>query len=69
MKTPSNLFALTKSEQRVVVIIMIVLLTGTVTKYYLNQQSHLALPATAPSGATPSSPLLEEEQAAPDEAR
>jgi hypothetical protein len=63
MNTPQHIFALTKNEQRVVIVIMIALLAGSVTKRYRDLHSHLPLPAatTAPS------PLpSDEDQPAPD---
>ena len=63
MNTPQHIFALTKNEQRVVIVIVIALLAGTVTKRYRDVHSHLPLPAatTAPSPA-----LSDEDQTAPD---
>jgi hypothetical protein len=63
MNTPQHIFALTKNEQRVVIVIMIVLLAGSVTKRYHDLHSHLPLPAAT---TAPSPPLSDEDQTAPD---
>jgi hypothetical protein len=63
MSTPQHIFALTKNEQRVVIVIMILLLAGTVTKRYRDVHSHLPLP---PATTAPSPPLSDEDQTAPD---
>jgi hypothetical protein len=63
MNTPQHIFALTKNEQRVMIVIMIALLAGSVTKRYRDLHSHLPLPATT---TAPSPPLSDEDQPAPD---
>jgi hypothetical protein len=63
MNTPQHIFALTKNEQRVVIVIMIALLAGSVTKHYHDLHSHLPLPAAS---TAPSPPLSDDDQTAPD---
>jgi hypothetical protein len=68
MKMPQHIFALTRSEQRVVIIIMVCLLLGAMGKRYYDGRSRPLAPPT--SSATPLSPAADEEPApAPDEAR
>ena len=67
MKMAQHIFALTRSEQRVVMIIMICLLLGAVGKRYYDGRVQSALPPS--SGAPVVSPAPDEEPAAPDEAR
>ncbi len=69
MKTPSHLLALTKNEQRVVIIIMIALLAGAAARFYRQGQAHLSQPATSPVPAARSLPSTDEDQASSDEAR
>jgi hypothetical protein len=62
MKLPQHIFALTRGEQRVVIIIMIGLLLGAVGKRYYDGRTH---PAASPSShAAPSPPSTGEESAA-----
>jgi hypothetical protein len=63
MDTPQHIFALTKNEQRVVIVIMIALVAGTVTKRYRDINSRPPLPAVT---ASPSAPIPDEDQTAPD---
>jgi hypothetical protein len=68
MKMSQHIFALTRSEQRVVIIIMICLLLGAVGKRYYDGRFHPA--AAGPTSSTaPAVPAADEEPAAPDEAR
>ena len=60
MKTGQHIFALTKNEQRVVILIMIVLLAGTVAKRYRDRAYQVASPV-APAGTAAPSPSLSEE--------
>jgi len=47
MKTPQHIFALTKSEQRVVILILLALLAGAIAMHYREKQSHISNPARA----------------------
>ena len=67
MKMPQHLFALTRSEQRVVIIIILCLLLGAVGKRYYEGRFHGVAPAS--TSATPAAPAADEEPAAPDEPR
>jgi hypothetical protein len=62
MKTAPHTFVLTRSEQRVVILIMLVLLAGTAVKLYRDHESS-RLPLLSPSSAiaTPSPPTPEED--------
>lgn len=68
MDTPprQHLFALTKSEQRVIVLVMIALLALALARFYQGLSHHPAL--SPPGAATPVSSPAEEEPAT-DEAR
>jgi len=69
MKTPQHIFALTKSEQRVVILILLALLVGAITMHYREKQSHISTPA-ADHAATPvSTTPATDEQATPDDER
>jgi hypothetical protein len=48
MKTPQHIFVLTKSEQRVVILILLALLAGTIAMHYREKHSHISTPAAAP---------------------
>jgi hypothetical protein len=63
MDTPQHIFALTKNEQRIVIVIMIALVAGTVAKSYRDIHSRPPLPAVTTS---PSAPIPDEDQTAPD---
>jgi hypothetical protein len=67
MKMPQHIFALTRSEQRVVIIIMICLLAGAVAKRYYDGRMQPAAPVS--SSAAPIRPAADEEPTASDEAR
>ena len=61
METPQHIFALTKSEQRVVILIMIALLAAAAAKQY---HDRLLRPAVQrPSTAAPAASPLDEESA------
>jgi lipopolysaccharide export system protein LptC len=63
MKTEQHIFALTKSEQRVVVLILLVLLAITIARHYREKQSHISTPVSAttqPSESPSSSPIEED---------
>jgi hypothetical protein len=61
MKEGRHIFALTKNEQRVVILIMIVLLAGTAAKRYRDRESHRLPPASPPATAAPSPSVSEED--------
>jgi hypothetical protein len=67
MKTPQHIFALTKSEQRVVILILLALLAGTIAKHYREKQSHISTPAADHPAATVSTTPAAHEQATPDD--
>jgi hypothetical protein len=48
-KTPQHIFALTKGEQRVVILILLALLAGAVAMRYRETRSHVTTPALAPA--------------------
>jgi hypothetical protein len=63
MKTPQHIFALTKNEQRVVILILLVLLAVTIARHYREKQSHISTPvssAAQPSRSPSSSPIEED---------
>jgi len=63
MKTEHHIFALTKSEQRVVILILLVLLAVTIARHYREKQSHISTPVSAttrPSESPTSSPIEED---------
>jgi len=64
MKMPQHIFALTKSEQRVIILILLALLATAVAKHFRETRSHGAtLPsATAEPSVRPESSPLEDEQ-------
>ena len=66
MKTPQHIFALTKSEQRVVILILLALLAGTIAIHYREKQSHISTPAADHAAATVSTTPAHE-QATPDD--
>jgi hypothetical protein len=49
MKTPQHIFALTKGEQRVVILILLALLAVAVAMHYRERRSHITTPASAPA--------------------
>jgi hypothetical protein len=67
MKMAQHVFALTGSEQRVVIIIMLCLLLGAVGKRYYDGRSQVVAPAS--TSATPPAPTADEEPAPSDEPR
>jgi hypothetical protein len=52
MKLPQHIFALTKNEQRVIILILLALLACAVAKHYWEARSHVS---TAPSASAESS--------------
>jgi hypothetical protein len=64
MKMAQHIFALTKSEQRVIILILLALLVSAVTKHFRETRSHgTTLPSTiAEPSVRPESSSLEEEQ-------
>lgn len=69
MKVPWGIFMLTKREQRVIIVIVMALLAGTIAKHYRDARSHISSPVSASTqGVVPSSPsAAEEERVQPDE--
>jgi hypothetical protein len=67
MKTPQHIFALTKSEQRVVILILLALLAGAIAMHYREKQSHVSTPAADHASATGSTTPAAHEPAAPDD--
>jgi hypothetical protein len=70
MKLPLEIFTLTKREQRVVIVIVMALLAGTIAKHYRDAKSHASSSAsTTAHGTVSSSPSpAEEDQVPPDKA-
>jgi len=65
MKMPQHIFALTKSEQRVIILILLALLVGAVAKHFRETGLHRpTLPSTIaePSVRPESSPVEDEQQ-------
>lgn len=52
-KLPQHIFALTKGEQRVVIVIVLLVLAGATAKHYRNRALQVALPITEQPAATP----------------
>jgi len=67
MKTPQHIFALTKSEQRVVILILLALLAGAIAMHYREKQSHISTPAADHATPTVSTTPVAHEQATPDD--
>lgn len=67
MKNPLGIFVLTKREQRVVIVIVMVLLAVTIAKRYRETRWHIAPPTSTsvPAALSPSPP--EEESKVPAE--
>ena len=61
MKMPQHIFALTRSEQRAVILIMIALLAGAAARQYHDWSLRPALPSS--SIAAPAASPLDEESA------
>jgi hypothetical protein len=63
MKLPQHIFALTKSEQRVVVLILVALLACAVANHYWEARSHMSTTpsASAESSAPPEPSPVEDE--------
>jgi hypothetical protein len=69
MKMPQHIFALTRNEQRVVIIIMLCLLLAATGKRYYDRKMYPVTPMSpVSSGAQPTSPA-DEEPAPADEVR
>jgi hypothetical protein len=70
MKLPMEIFMLTKREQRVVIVIVMALLAGSIAKHYRDAKLHVSSSAsTTAHGTVPSSPSPAEEDRVPlDEA-
>jgi len=64
MRMPQHIFALTKSEQRVIVLILLALLVSAVAKHFRETRSHgTRLPsAIAEPSVRPESSPVEDEQ-------
>ena len=60
MKRPAGIFALSKSEQRVIVIVVLVLVIGALV-YYERRANHFPVHATATATPNPSPTTLEAE--------
>lgn len=56
MKNPLRIFELRKRDQRVIVVIMVILLVPTVIKRYRENRSHVAAPTTTSTPASIPSP-------------
>ena len=67
MKLSQHIFALTKSEQRVVILILLALLAGAVANHYREMQSHVAVPAKIEPGDTPAAASVDVEQSRQDD--
>jgi hypothetical protein len=67
MKTPPHIFALTKSEQRVVILILLALLAGTIAMHYREKHSRISTPAADHPAAPVSRTPATHEQATPDD--
>ena len=69
MKLPLEIFMLTKREQRVVIVIVMALLAGTIAMRYRDARSHVSSSAstTAQGTAPPSPPPAEESRVPPDD--
>ena len=69
MKLPLEIFMLTKREQRVVIVIVMALLAGTMAKHYRDAKLHTAspLPTTMQPTASPFASRPEDERQTPDE--
>ena len=69
MKLPLKVFMLTTREQRVVIVIVLALLAGTVAKRYHDAKSHVSSSAsTTVNEKIPASPSpAEEDRIPPDE--
>lgn len=65
METPQHIVALTRNEQRVVILIVLALLGLAVAKQYHDRS--LGAPVTPPSNSAPAASPQDEEPAGPDE--
>ena len=65
METPQHLFALSRKEQRVVILIMILLISMTAARAYWHRRSRPVLPAATKVERT--IPLDEESTPSPNE--
>jgi hypothetical protein len=69
MKLPLEIFMLTKREQRLVIVIVMALLAGTVAKHHRDAKLHVPSSAstTAHGTVTPSPSPPEKDRVPPDE--
>jgi hypothetical protein len=69
MKLPQHIFALSKPEQRVVIVILLALLAGTSVMRYREKRSHVPGPVNLveDAAATPSTTQPAREQTGPNE--
>jgi len=69
MKLPLEIFMLTKREQRVVIVIVMALLAGTMAKHYRDAKLHVSSSAsTTAHGTAAASPSpAEDDRVLPDE--
>jgi hypothetical protein len=67
MKLPQHLFALTKNEQRVVILILLALLAGAVANHYREMRSHVAVPAKMEPGDSPAATSVDGKQSRQDD--
>jgi hypothetical protein len=68
MKLPLKIFMLTKREQRVVIVIVMALLAGTIAKHYRDAKLHTSSSASTPvNGKISSSPSPAEEDRIPQD--
>jgi hypothetical protein len=63
MKLPQHILALGKNEQRVVILIVLLLLAGAVAKHYRAQLFHDASPAMSQPNPAPPLKATEEDEA------
>jgi hypothetical protein len=61
-----RVFVLTKREQRVVIVIMLVVIGATLARHYRSNRSHVSTPTTASTSA-PTPSAKDEEAATPEE--
>jgi hypothetical protein len=67
MKLPQHIFALTKNEQRVAILILLALLAGAVASHYRRVGSRVPLPANIETGDTPAATSATDEQSRADD--
>ena len=60
-----RVFVLTKREQRVVIVIMLVVIGATLARHYRSDRSHVSKPTTTSTPAP--TPSAEDEEAAADD--